>query len=566
VPLPLRFGSPRAHRRALRSLTPLAAFAAAFAGAAIAACSAGKGDSQGNTTKPDGSVTGDDAGFMAEVGLGDVDTTKPPPTPQTVIAPGAPADAPSKFGGKADASRNPSIVYPADGVLVPPNMGTLEFHFMPGTGNSLFEIDFESADVSLKVYATCTPVGGGCVYSPDDKTFKLLANAASGGDVVTYKIRGVDGASPGAVGISGAQKISFAEENLTGGLYYWNAGAGATMRYEFGVSGKKGELFLNGATAGTNGACIGCHELSRKGDKIVEGYGMPQFGTYNAYDVATKAADFKKSAGGNFFAWSPTGDRLLASDGSTMVLLDGTTGAKIAGVGTQAGPVTWSPDGATIVYAKDQVALPFPVGKAGVSQGSLETLRWDGTTVNKGTTLVPYAGQNNYYPAFSPDSNLVAFNRSPSNQSSYDAPDALVYVVKADGTGAPIQLSNASPSMGRGDSWPKWTPTVQQHRGHPLFWITFSSRRAYGLRLNTAPPANPGDGTAQIWMAAVDPTQVAAGKDPSFPAFRLPFQDIASGNHIAQWVLTVSRKPCKTVTDCAGDEACSSGLCVPAIQ
>jgi TolB protein len=120
--------------------------------------------------------------------------------------------------------------------------------------------------------------------------------------------------------------------------------------------------------------------------------------------------------------------------------------------------------------------------------------------------------------------------------------------------------------MGRGDSWPKWTPSPQQYKGHPLLWITFSSRRAYGLRLNTALPTQSAPGTAQIWMAAIDPTRAWAGNDPSYPAFWLPFQDMASGNHIAQWVLKVARKPCASVTDCAGDESCSAGVCVPAIQ
>lgn len=52
-----------------------------------------------------------------------------------VITPGAPADAPSKFGGTVDPSQAPSIVYPADGVLVPPNMNVLEMHFMKGGSN-----------------------------------------------------------------------------------------------------------------------------------------------------------------------------------------------------------------------------------------------------------------------------------------------------------------------------------------------------------------------------------------------------------------------------------------------
>jgi hypothetical protein len=532
----------------------------AFA-AAIAACSAGKDEV---TTHPgaDGSVS-DGPGF--DLGVEDAaDSAKPPPAPTTVIVTGAPADAPTKFGGAAgDAAHTPSIVYPADGVMVPPNMGTLEFHFMPGTGNTLFEITFVSGDVNLEVYTPCTAVGGGCVFSPDDATWKKLTGATAGGDVIRWSIRGTDGAG-GQVGTSKAQRLSFAEEKLTGGLYYWNAGAGATMRYEFGVSGKKGETFLNAATAGVP-TCVGCHELSTKGDKIAEGYSIPAPSGFNVYDVALKTALFKKTGTGNFFAWSPDGDRLLASTGSTMVLLDGNTGAQIVGVANQASMMTWSPDGATIVYAKEAAASPIPAGKPGVSQGSLETLHWNGSVVSKGTTLVPYAGQNNYYPAFAPDSNLVAFNRSPSNHDSYDAPDALVYVVKTTG-GTPIQLANASPPGGRGDSWPKWTPTVQHDRGHPLFWITFSSRRQYGLRLNTATPTTDNPGTAQIWMAAIDPTKAAANQDPSYPAFWLPFPNMGSGNHIAQWVLTVSRKPCKTYTDCAGDETCANDLCVPAIQ
>lgn len=553
MPTPLRF-------RASPLVRALVLYAPVGLAAVVAACSAGKDE----PARPggDGGVT-DGPGF--DLGTDDVaDTSRPPPAPVTVIAPGAPTDAPSKFGGAAgDASHAPSLVYPADGVLVPPNMGTLEFHFIPGAGNSLFELTFVSGDVNLKVYATCTALGGGCVYSPDDATWKKLAGAARGGDVVSYSIRGTDGAG-GVVGASGAQRISFAEEDLKGGLYYWNAGAGATMRYEFGVSGKKGETFLNAASAGVP-TCVGCHELSIKGDKIAEGYSIPAPSGFNVYDVATKTALFKKTGTGNFFAWSPDGDRLLASTGSKMVLLDGATGAQISAVANQASMMTWSPDGATIVYAKEAAASPLGGGKPGVSQGSLETLKWNGSVVAKGVTLVPYDGQNNYYPAFSPDSNFVAFNRSPSNHDSYDAPDALVYVVKATG-GAPIQLAKASPSGGRGDSWPKWTPTVQKHQGHPLFWVTFSSRRPYGLRLNTATPTTDALGTAQIWMAAIDPTQIAAGKDPSFPAFWLPFQNIGSGNHIAQWVLTVSRKPCKTYSDCAGDETCANDLCVPAIQ
>ena len=57
-------------------------------------------------------------------------------------------------------------------------------------------------------------------------------------------------------------------------------------------------------------------------------------------------------------------------------------------------------------------------------------------------------------------------------------------------------------------------------------WLTFSSSRPMGLR---SPPG------VYLWMAAVDPDQIAAGIDGSYPAFALPVQDFSTSNHIAQW-------------------------------
>jgi hypothetical protein len=63
-------------------------------------------------------------------------------------------------------------------------------------------------------------------------------------------------------------------------------------------------------------------------------------------------------------------------------------------------------------------------------------------------------------------------------------------------------------------------------------WFTFSSRRAYGLR-------SPGGSDMWIWMAAIDPDAVMAGRDGSFAAFALPFQDLGTSNHIAQWTTQI---------------------------
>ena len=60
-------------------------------------------------------------------------------------------------------------------------------------------------------------------------------------------------------------------------------------------------------------------------------------------------------------------------------------------------------------------------------------------------------GQNNYYPAYSPDGRFVLFNRSPSNRNSMDnatvtdagVPDGQLWAVPSAG-GTPVHLINAS--------------------------------------------------------------------------------------------------------------------------
>jgi hypothetical protein len=75
---------------------------------------------------------------------------------------------------------------------------------------------------------------------------------------------------------------------------------------------------------------------------------------------------------------------------------------------------------------------------------------------------------------------------------------------------------------------------VQTYKGGTILWLTFSSTRDYGTRLVNS-VRDPKGRNPQIWMAAIDPAKLAAGLDPSYPAFRLPFQDLATNNHIAQW-------------------------------
>ncbi|UQA55577.1 PD40 domain-containing protein [Polyangium aurulentum] len=480
-----------------------------------------------------------------------------------ILAPGAPADAPTKFGGAEDPARAPGVVYPADGVMVPPNMNVLEFHFTPGAGNDLFELSFSSSTVDIKVYLPCSPLGAGCAYTPDAEVWKLVAEAGRGADPITYKLRGTSAGAAGTVGSAAPQTISFAEEDIVGGVYYWNAGAGATVRYEFGVSGQTAEMYMNAATAGAM-QCVGCHVLSRDGSRIAVGLDIPAPSVFKVYDVAKKSQYFQQGSlfgggGANFFSFSPENAQIATSNGLWIDLKNADTGATITEKLVPVGAMPdFSPDGKRLVYARP--AQPPPCvggfcGATGVSQASLEYLTFVGGAWSAPTPLVPFAGQNNYYPSFSPDGGWVIFNRS-NLQDSYDAQDAELWVVQAAPNSTPIKLAKASTG---GDSWPKWAPDVQMYKSGSLMWLTFSSRRAYGLRLGAGQQA-------QIWMTAFDPAKAKLGEDPSYPGFWLPFQDIGSGNHIAQWVTKVDRKPCTMDGECEGSEKCVEGLCKPILK
>jgi hypothetical protein len=162
---------------------------------------------------------------------------------------------------------------------------------------------------------------------------------------------------------------------------------------------------------------------------------------------------------------------------------------------------------------------------------------------------------NNYYPSFSPDSRFVVYNRAAGD--SYNAADAKVMVIAASGGGKPIDLTSVNDSVG--NSWPKWSPFVHHFQRRTILWLTYSSLRPFGLR-NT--PA------AQIWMVPVDLAKLEAGQDSGYPPFRLPFQDLATGNHIAQWVASVERAPCTPgeMSGCSADEQCRDGYCTPVIK
>src|SRR5262249_18553300 len=147
-----------------------------------------------------------------------------------------------------------------------------------------------------------------------------------------------------------------------------------------------------------------------------------------------------------------------------------------------------------------------------------------------------------------------AFDHAASGPNFHNSLARVELVVAGQANPTPVDLMQANTAGNVTNSWARWSPFVQRYKGGHIVWMTFSSTRDYGLpignvgKVNCYPTESPlqpfftqpptaGCTRAQIWMTAIklDTAAVSAGMDPSRPAFWLPFQDLTTNNHLAQW-------------------------------
>ncbi len=483
-----------------------------------------------------------------------------------VLGPGGlavPANPANAFAGKADPARAPELLYPNDGVLFPPNLNRVEVHFRPkAAANNLYEISFGNAFTDVRIYTRCVPLADGCLYEMPQDLWRTLAGTSVTVPMgepalpVDLRVRATDDQG-GGVGTSAVHKLQFSFDQLSGGLYYWSTSTPvAIFRWNFGNTTQKTPERVLGPEAG-DGTCIGCHALSRDGKKMVLTMGDANVGNLLLYDVAQKKPLVPYPAAGKswFESWNPDGSAFVGIDGTGVVkdllLFDGNTGAQTGKIdlgGLRSDHPDWSVDGNTVAFGSP---ASWPTNAQNTWDGSIATVTNTAGTWSKPVILAPaVAGKNRYYPAVAPDGSLVVFDESTcSAQQSDDCdtdsdPSARILAVRFPAGGAPVDLTRAN-QAGVADgnatnlmnSFPKWSPFPLSARSK-VFWLTFSSRRRYGLR-SVAPGGRDKLGGTLIWMVAVQPDQLAAGKDPSFAPFCLPFQDLSTSNHIAQWTRSV---------------------------
>jgi hypothetical protein len=483
-------------------------------------------------------------------------------------SPGLPPDPGGRFGGAAAAARAPDVVYPADGVVLPPNLGRLEVHFLSGAGNTLFEVAFVSPTVDVRVHMRCTnPMKGGCIHGLDPQVWRWVAGSNRGG-AVELTVKGTDDAGA-EVGTSAPLTVSFAPQDIQGGIYYWTTSGGTgIMRYDFASSQVMAEKWLG--TELSSGTCIGCHALSRDGTKMVAAAGTPRRGQLLLLQVAGKRPILQIPASPRsvFESWKPDDTQYVGVWGEltatdfNLLLFNGNTGQLEGTIdvgGTRERPTThpdWSFDGRRIVFTRVGQSVIRQGGPRlqEIIEGSIHMVTAQGAGWSAAEEVVPQAaGRNRYYPAFAPDNKVIVYDESvcPGGlNTSLDCdadsdPSARLWAVLPRAGATPVELGRANAGgkmdMGAQDlttSFPKWCP-FEFARGNEtrLHWLTFSSSRKYGLR--DPPPSTDLPAGLLIWMTAINPDEVVSGRDPSAPAFVLPFQDITTSNHIAQWTKKV---------------------------
>jgi hypothetical protein len=315
------------------------------------------------------------------------------------------------------ASAAPTIVYPNDGALLPPNLNTMDVQFMPGSGDTVYEIDFENAATDVRITTTCaTHVKdtrmvdtGGCEldFAQVMGSWDFIVKSNAGGDPVKITVRATtDGTC--AIPSSNATSFSVAEQPINGGIYYWQSTIAATsggaiggeiQRFAFGDVSLMSQTIAPPPTNGGNFTCEGCHFLSRDGVRMTlsgddndsdDEYGDVSMGLV---DVG-KAAFISNTGYGTgeqpgFQSFNPDHSLYVASNGegldtatkggggggnapsgNVFFLFDGATGASanpayaLIGTDTMMRPTMpdWSPDGSNVLYVNTVGSMATPMG------------------------------------------------------------------------------------------------------------------------------------------------------------------------------------------------------------
>lgn len=469
---------------------------------------------------------------------------------------GQPGD-PSQWGSPpVTGAPSATLVYPSDQTRFPRNVYRQLFQWLT-TGFTEFRLVFEGPYSKVTVYTLgddplCVGKNpaAGC-WEAGETAWSYIAGS-NAGTTADWVVDALDtSTTPPTIRRSAIVEIGFSKMDVKGAIFYWSTTSAGVRRGK--LTSAVPEDYIVGKPVGTTYpgndqvGCVACHTVSRDGRYMVAPVKASSGDSMWIMEVTSAAPpnplvkDVQDTGGHGFGTISPDDAHVVVSfKQDHMWMVDRATGAHQADLPTQAfGGGThpdWSPDGTQLVFASGTGDAP--------GDASLVLIPWTGTSWGQPAELLaPLNGMSNLFPMFDPDGEWIAFANGSGGHGDQTAQLWMI----AESGGTPIELLNAnriaSNQLTDGqyqNSQPTWAPPGD------LDWIAFNSKREYGVVL--------GEGTQQIWVAAVDLTK-AGNTDPSYPAFRVPFQGLAENNHRAFWTLDIN----ETTTGAGGGGQGGSG-------
>lgn len=452
---------------------------------------------------------------------------------------GTPSD-PGAWGGEpVTGDPAPLIVYPSDETRFPRNIYRTLFQWR-SQGLTEFRLIFKGPGSTVTVYTDgvhglCGAANppAGC-WEVNELAWNFIA-ASNAGSTATWTVDALDtSTTPPTVRRSAAIDIGFSKQDVKGAIFYWSTTSAGVRRGR--ISQQSPEDYIVGKPQttypdGDKVKCVACHVVSRDGQYMAapvsadSGQSLWIMRVTAAPPPEPLVKSVDNTDGHGFATISPDNARVVAAWKGAMWMIERETGAFINDLPTgdlEGTHPDWSPLGDEVVFATGDGDAP---GGSSLARIPYSADTWGQPSV----LLAPPGGKSNLFPMFSPDGSWIAF--SQGNGGHGDSAAQLMVLSAAGGQPVELTAANrvASNQMTDGqyeNSQPTWAPPGDYH------WIAFNTRREYGVVLP--------EGTQQIWVAAIDVSKAAAGQDPSFPAFRVPFQGLQENNHRAYWTLDIT--------------------------